>query len=55
MKYKCKLCGEEYEDDNDIMMHVTFGHDLVEYDKPKKEEFSPEFHKLIDEMNKQKE
>ena len=29
MKYICTLCGAEFDDDGDAMMHVGFGHKLI--------------------------
>jgi len=30
MQYKCTICGETFEDDGDAMMHVGFGHALIQ-------------------------
>ncbi len=29
MKYICTLCGADFDDDGDAMMHVGFGHKLI--------------------------
>lgn len=56
--FKCKICEEEFEHDGDAMMHISWGHGLIEdTEHPNgltKEDFPPELHGLIDAIDKQK-
>ncbi len=57
MKYICTLCGAEFDDDGDAMMHVGFGHNLInvvpETDSEKKRESKSSFEKDMPELSRE--
>jgi len=54
--YKCKICGEEFEESSDAEMHIAYAHKLIEdTEHPNgltKDDFPLEFHGLIDAIDK---
>ena len=57
--FKCKICGEEFEDAGDIGSHLGFGHNLaLDTEHPNgltKQDFPPELQGILNEIDKQRE
>ena len=60
MKYICTLCGADFDDDGDAMMHIAYAHNLIKLIAETDEErnalamqnANDDFHKAMPELSR---